>query len=336
MRVTCTHDCQDACSALVTVDAGGRAVDIRADASHPLTGRHLCVKVDRYLERVYSPDRLLSPLRRSGPKGEASFFPISWDEALDEIVSRWNDIIATSGAEAILGYSYLGSMGVLDGFGTTQALFNRLGATRLERSICGPQGFALAGLTGYPWSDPEDLPDATTVVVWGMDPVSTSIHGWELIRRARRNGARLVVVDPYRSRTAVYADMHVRPHVGTDGALALAIGHVIVRDGLVDAEFVGERTSDMDLYRASVADWTPERAEAETGVAADSIVELAHLMATARPVAFRIGVGMQRSSGAGSALRAIQCLTAITGQWRWPAGGITQAVSTRSIRSCEL
>jgi anaerobic selenocysteine-containing dehydrogenase len=327
VRVTCTHDCQDACSALVTVDAGGRAVDIRADASHPLTGRHLCVKVDRYLERVYSPDRLLSPLRRSGPKGEGGFVPIGWDEALDEIVSRWNDIVATSGAEAILGYSYLGSMGVLDGFGTTQALFNRLGATRLERSICGPQGFALAAITGYPWSDPEDLPDAKTVVVWGMDPVSTSIHGWELIRRARRNGAQMIVVDPYRSRTAAYADVHVRPHVGTDGALALAIGHVIVRDELEDAEFVADRTTDIESYRASVADWTPERAEVETGVAADLIVELAHLMATERPVAFRIGVGMQRSSGAGSALRAIQCLTAITGQWRWPAGGITQAVS---------
>jgi anaerobic selenocysteine-containing dehydrogenase len=331
VRVTCTHDCPDACSALVTVDSDGRAVDIRADASHPVTGRHLCVKVDRYLERVYSPDRLTTPLRRTGPKGDGEFTPISWDEAIDEIASRWTGIVAGEGAEAILGYSYLGSMGVLDAFGTMQALFNRLGATRLERSICGPQGFALAALTRYPWSDPENLADARTIVVWGMDPVATSIHTWELIRRARRNGARLVVVDPYRSRTAAYADIHVRPHVGTDGALALALGHVIVRDGLEDDEFVATRTSDVDAYRAAVAPWNPERAEEETGVAAETIVGLARVVATDRPTAFRIGVGMQRTAGAGSALRAIQCLTAVTGQWRWPAGGISQAVSLAQL-----
>jgi anaerobic selenocysteine-containing dehydrogenase len=331
VRVTCTHDCPDACSALVTVDSEGRAVDIKADASHPVTGRHLCVKVDRYLERVYSPDRLTTPLRRTGAKGDGEFAPIGWDEALDEIISRWRDIIRRDGAEAILGYSYLGSMGVLDAFGTMQALFNRLGATRLERSICGPQGFALAALTRYPWSDPEDLPDARTVVVWGMDPVATSIHTWELIRRARRNGARLVVVDPYRSRTAAYADVHVRPHVGTDGALALALGHVIVRDGLEDHDFVATRTTDVEAYRAAVEPWSPERAEEETGVAAGTIVELARLIAESRPVAFRIGVGMQRTAGAGSALRAIQCLPAVTGQWRWPAGGISQALSLAQL-----
>ena len=325
--VTCTHDCPDACRALVTVDDDGRAVAIGPDRSHPITGRHLCVKVDRYLERVYSPDRVLNPLRRTGPKGGDGFEPFGWDEAIDLIASRWEAIAAESGADAILGYSYLGSMGLLDGFGTTQALMNRLGATRLERSICGPQGFALAALTRYPWSDPEDLPDARTVVVWGMDPVSTSIHTWELIRRARRNGARLVVVDPHRSRTAAYADLHVRPHAGTDGALALALGHAIAHQDLADGGFLRERTSDVDQYLAAVEPWTPERAAAETGVDAAMIGELARVIATERPVAFRIGVGMQRAAGAGSALRAIQCLTALTGQWRWPAGGISQQVS---------
>ena len=332
VRVTCTHDCPDACSALVTVDPSGRAVDIRADSSHPVTGRHLCVKVDRYLERVYSEDRLLTPLRRSGAKGSGEFEPIGWDDALDEIVGRWQAISAADGSEAILPYSYLGSMGLLDAFGTMQALFSRLGATRLERSICGPQGFALAALTRYPWSDPENLPDATTVVVWGMDPVSTSIHTWELIRRARRgNGAKLVVVDPYRSRTAAYADVHLRPHAGTDGALALAVGHVILRDGLHDADFIATRTSDIDAYRAAVEPWTPERAAVETGVSADDITAFAHLYATSRPAAIRVGVGMQRSTGSGSALRAVQCLTALTGQWRWPSGGISQALSIRHV-----
>jgi anaerobic selenocysteine-containing dehydrogenase len=328
VRVTCTHDCPDACSALVTVDAGGRAVAIKADASHPITGRHLCVKVDRYLERVYSPDRLLSPMRRTGAKGTGEFEPIPWDEALDEIVSRWQSIIAADGPEAILGYSYLGSMGLLDAFGTMQAVFNRLGATKLERSICGPQWFALSGLTKWPWSDPENLPDAEAIVVWGMDPVSTSIHTWELIRQARKkHGAKLLVVDPYRSRTAVYADVHLRPHAGTDGALALAVGHVIIRDGLQDHDYVTAHTTDFDAYRDAVQPWTPERAAAETGLTAEEIVEFAHLYATQRPAAIRLGVGMQRSSGSGSALRAIQCLPALTGQWRWPAGGVAGAVS---------
>jgi anaerobic selenocysteine-containing dehydrogenase len=328
VRITCTHDCPDACSALVSVDDNGRAVAIGADRGHPITGRHLCVKVDRYLERVYSPDRVLTPLRRTGPKGSGEFAPIGWDEAIEEIVNRWQAISASEGPEAILPYSYLGSMGLLDGFGTMEALFNRLGATRLERSICGPQGFALAGLTGVPWSDPEMLPEAKTVVVWGMDPVSTSIHTWELIRQARKgNDATLVVVDPYRSRTAAYADLHLRPHPGTDGAVALAAGHVVLRDGLADAGFLDTSTTDADQYRQAVAEWSPERAEEVSGVAAEAIERFAELVATARPVAFRLGVGMQRAAGAGSAIRAIQCLAGVTGQFQFAAGGISQAVS---------
>ena len=328
VRTTCTHDCPDACSALVTVDADGRAVDIRADASHPVTGRHLCVKVDRYLERVYSPDRLLTPLRRVGAKGSGAFEPCTWDSALDEIADRWGELIDSSGPESIMGYSYLGSMGVLSGFGTMEAVFNRLGATQIERSICGPQWFALSGLTRWPWTDPENIPDASTVVVWGMDPVSTSIHTWELIRKARkRNDAQLVVVDPFRSRTSRYADLHLRPHPGTDGALALSMGHVVLAEGLQDDEYLADRTTGLDDYRDAVAAWTPQRAEAETGVPADDIVAAARLIATARPTAIRLGVGLQRSTGSGAALRAIQCLPALTGQWRWPAGGIAQSVS---------
>ena len=328
VRMTCTHDCPDACSALVTVDAGGRALEITADRSHPVTGRHLCVKVDRYLERVYSADRVLNPLRRIGPKGSGEFASVSWDEALDEIATRWQQLSGELGPTAILGYSYLGSMGLLDAFGTTQALFNRLGATRLERSICGPQWFALSGITGWPWSDPENLPDARMIVVWGMDPVSTSIHTWELIRRARKeNGAELVVVDPYRSRTTRYADLHLRPNPGTDGALALAVAHVIFGEGLEDRAYLAAHTTDVDAYRTAVEPWTPERAAAETGVPAHDIVEFARRYASARPAAIRLGVGMQRSTGSGSALRAIQCLPAVTGQWQWPSGGIAGAVS---------
>ena len=328
VRTTCTHDCPDACSALVTVDADGRATEITADRSHPITGRHLCVKVDRYLERVYSPDRVLTPLRRTGAKGTGEFTAITWDEALDEIATRWSQLSNELGPTSILGYSYLGSMGLLDAFGTTQALFNRLGATRLERSICGPQWFALSGITRWPWSDPENLPDAKMVVVWGMDPVSTSIHTWELIRRARKdNGAELVVVDPYKSRTTRYADLHLRPNPGTDGALALAVANVILSEGLEDGAYLGAHTTDVDAYKAAVASWSPERAAAETGILAVDIVDFARKYAGARPAAIRLGVGMQRSTGSGSALRAIQCLPALTGQWQWPSGGIAGAVS---------
>ncbi len=328
VRTTCTHDCPDACSALVTVDEAGRAVDIKADRSHPITGRHLCVKVDRYLDRVYSPDRVLTPLRRTGPKGSGEFKTISWAAALDEIVSRWQQVISESGPEAILPYSYLGSMGMLDAFGTCDALFNRLGATQLDRSICGPQWFALSGLTQWPWSDSENLPETKTVVVWGMDPVSTSIHTWNLIRKARKqNDAKLVVVDPYRSRTAAYADLHLRPHPGTDGALAMAVAHVIFRDELYDKGYVTAHTSDLEAYREAVEEWTPAAASVETGVGEADIEQFAELYATARPAAIRLGVGMQRATGSGSALRAIQCLPALTGQWKWAGGGIHQSVS---------
>ena len=327
VRITCTHDCPDACSALVTVNESGRATNITADSSHPITGRHLCVKVDRYLDRVYSPERLQTPLRRIGAKGSGEFKPISWDDALDEIADRWRSLIADLGPTSILPYSYLGSMGLLDAFGTTQALFNRMGATQLERSICGPQWFALSGITQWPWTDPENLPDARLIVVWGMDPVSTSLHTWELIRTARKRGAKLVVIDPYKSRTAAYADIHLRPHVGTDGALALAMGHVIVSEGLEDSAYVQSRTTDLDDYRAAVEPWTPERAATETGIAATQIEEFARLYASTKPAAIRLGVGMQRTSGAGSALRAVQCLPALTGQWQFASGGIAGAVS---------
>ncbi len=324
--VTCTHDCPDACRAVVTVE-DGQATGIRADPSHPVTGRHLCVKVDRYLERVYSPDRLTTPLRRVGSKGSGQFAPVSWDDAVDEIVERWQAIAAESGPSAILPYSYLGSMGLLSGFGTLEALMARLGASNLERSICGPQLFTLMGATGWGGSDPEHLPDAALVVVWGMDPVSTSIHTWELIRRARRNGAPLVVVDPYVSRTARYADLHLRPHPGTDAALALAVANVIFRDDLLDHAAVLAHTTGVDEYRAAVAEWTPERAASATGVPAEQIEAFARLYAGTSPSAIRIGVGMQRAAGSGSALRAIQCLPALTGQWQHPAGGYHISVS---------
>jgi anaerobic selenocysteine-containing dehydrogenase len=329
-RVTCTHDCPDACAMLITV-RDGRAVDVAPNPAHPVTGRHLCVKVDRYLERVYSPDRLLHPLRRTGAKGAGRFARISWDEAIDEITARWRSIIAADGAAAILPYSYLGSMGTLATFGTTHALFHRLGASRLERTICGGQETGLTGLVGPMRTDPEHLVDARLVLVWGMDPISTSVHTWSLIRRARDRGARLVVIDPYRSRTSMQADLHVRILPGTDGALALGLLHIILRDGLDDHDYIARHTTGLEALRESVAPWTPEATAGATGLAADDVVALAREYATTRPACIRYGVGMQRAAGAGMALRAIQCLPVVTGQWRHHAGGIADAGTLRAV-----
>ena len=330
VKLTCTHDCPDACAMLVTI-RDGRAVDVAPNRAHPVTGRHLCAKVDRYLERVYSPDRVLHPLRRTGAKGSATFERVSWDAAIDEIGRRWEAILAAEGPAAILPYSYLGSMGTLVAFGTMHAVFHQLGASRLERTVCGGQNTALTRITGATWTDPENLPGAALVVVWGMDPISTSNHTWDLIRRAREQGARLIVIDPYRSRTAARADQHVRPHPGTDAALALGMLHVILRDGLEDADFIARHTTGVEMLRDHVKPWNPGAVAEATGIAADDVVQLAREYATTRPAVIRHGVGMQRAAGAGMALRALHCLATVTGQWRHAAGGVADARSIRTV-----
>jgi anaerobic selenocysteine-containing dehydrogenase len=334
-KLTCTHDCPDACAVLVTV-RDGRAVEVGPNPAHPVTGRHLCVKVDRYLERVYSPDRVLHPLRRVGAKGEGRFEPIGWPDAIREIVSRWQAIIGADGPAAILPYSYLGNMGTLTAFGTMHALFHRLGASRLERTVCGGQNAFLRELVGVPWTDPEHMVDARLIVVWGMDPISTSVHTWDLIQRARRNGARLIVVDPYRSRTASRADRHLRLRPGTDGALALGVLHVILREGLEDRDYVARYTTGIDELRAHVAAWTPEATAQATGLSADEVMTFAREYATTRPACIRHGVGMQRAAGAGMALRAIHCLPALAGQWREVAGGVADGRTVRMVSINQL
>jgi anaerobic selenocysteine-containing dehydrogenase len=326
VRAACTHDCPDACALLVTV-RGDQAVDVSPNPAHPITGRHLCVKVNRYMERVYSADRVLTPLRRVGLKGAGMFEPTSWDEALDTIVARWREIMATQGPASILPYSYLGSMGTLSTGGTLSALFHRLGATRLERTVCGGPMFGLSGLVGRPGFEPEDMEHARLIVLWGIDPISKTVHTWDIIHRARQRGARVVVVDPYRSRTADRADEHLPIYPGTDGALALGAIHVIVRDHLEDADYIDRYTTGFDALRAHVSAWTPERVAAITGLPDERVVDFAHAWATTAPACVRFGIGMQRARGAGMALRAIQCLSTIAGQWRHVGGGIASAGS---------
>ncbi len=324
IRITCTHDCPDACSALVTV-TDETAVSIRADASHPITGRHLCAKVDRYLERVYDPKRLTTPLRRTGPKGTGDFEAISWESAIAEITDRWKSIITESGAEAVLPFSYLGNMGALSAFGPMTALFNTMGASQLERGICGGQALAINAALGAMQADPELLVDAELIICWGIDVVSTSVHTWDLIRAARKKGARLVVIDPYRSATAQRADDHLAITPGTDGALALGLAQILINEDLVDHDYVERFTSGFGVFEQATAEWTPNRTAAETGLTVDQITGLARSYADATPAAIRFGVGMQRAAGAGMAIRSIQCLPALAGHWRHRGGGIMNA-----------
>lgn len=330
VRITCTHDCPDACSAIVTV-TDGRAIDIRADERHPVTGRHLCSKVDRYLERVYAPSRLTTPLRRTGPKGSGDFEPITWDTALDEITDRWKQIIAASGAEAILPFSYLGNMGALSAFGPTMGLFNHLGASQLFRGICGGQALAINRAMGAVQADPELLVHSELILCWGIDIVFSSIHTWDLVRKARANGARLVVIDPYRSATAKRADDHLAIRPGTDGALALGLAHLLIAEDLIDQAYVDAHTNGFDRFAELVAHWTPEATAAETGLSVDQITDLARCYAAAAPATIRFGVGMQRAAGAGLAVRAIQCLPALAGHWRHVGGGIVNARTMTSL-----
>ncbi|HEY3110256.1 MAG TPA: molybdopterin oxidoreductase family protein [Chloroflexota bacterium] len=324
----CPHDCPDTCRLKLEV-RGDRAVSIRGDEQHPFTQGFLCVKVNNYLERVYSPDRVLHPLRRVGPKGEGRFERVGWDEALDEIAARFQAIVARDGAEAILPYSYAGTMGML-GYGSMdRRFFHRLGASLLDRTIC-----AVAGTVGYRYTiggqvgtDPEQFADARLILLWGTNTVSTNVHMVPFIRAARAKGARVVLIDPHRTRTAQLADEVLLIRPGTDAALALAMMHVICRDGLIDADYVGRHTLGFEPLRSRVADHPPEWAAAETGLPAEAIERLARAYATTQPAAIRINYGLQRHANGGMAVRTIACLPALVGAWRHPAGGILLSTS---------
>lgn len=309
----------------MTVDVeGGRAVAIAGDKDHPFTQGFLCAKVNQYLDRVYSPDRILHPLKRVGRKGEGRFERISWDEALDTIAARFREVIARDGAQAILPYSYAGNMGLLSYGSMDRRFFQSLGASLLDRTIC-----ASAGAAGYKATvgksigfDAEAVVHARFIVAWGANIVSSNVHLWPFIEEARRRGARFVVVDPYRSRTAEKADQHLALLPGTDGALALAMMHVIFRDGLEDGDYLERYTVGAAELRARVAEWTPQRSAAITGLSAAEIEAFARVYATTQPSALRINYGLNRHGGAGMAVRTIACLPAVTGAWRHPGGGI--------------
>ena len=307
----------------------GRAVTLGGDPDHAFTQGFLCAKVNHYLERVYSPDRVLFPMKRVGPKGEGKFRRITWDEALDTIASRFRAVIDVHGPQAILPYSYAGNMGLLSYGSMDRRFFGALGATLLERTICSSAGGAgLAATVGRSIGfDPEAIVHARLIVAWGANIVSSNVHLWPFIEEARLRGAKLVVVDPYRSRTAERADQHIALLPGTDAALALGVMHVVFRDGLEDADYIARYTEGIDAVRAEAAQWTPESTAQVTGLDAGVIEGFAREYATVRPSAIRLNYGLNRHAGGGTAVRVIATLPALVGAWRDVGGGVLLSTS---------
>jgi anaerobic selenocysteine-containing dehydrogenase len=338
VHAVCSHDCPDSCAVLVTIDETGRATRLRGDPSHPVTRGFLCGKVAKYLDRVYSPDRLLYPMRRraGAPKGllpqgrEAeSFERISWDEALDTIARRLEAIAREHGPESILPYSYAGTIGVL-GYGSMdRRFFHRLGASQLDRTICSTTGGqALVSVYGSKLgTDTEAFRHARLIIAWAANIHGNNIHLWPFVEEARRNGARLIVIDPYATRTARAADWHIPINPGTDSALALGLMHILVRDDLYDHDYVSRWTSGFDQLRNRIVEYPPDRVSALTGIPVADIERLAHEYAATSPAVIRVNYGVQRSDNGGAAVRAIAMLPALTGAWKHQGGGLQLSTS---------
>jgi molybdopterin guanine dinucleotide-containing S/N-oxide reductase-like protein len=332
VHAACPHDCPDACGVLITVE-GDRATKIEGDASHPITRGFLCAKVAKYLDRVYAPDRLLYPMRRVVPKGasglENAFTRISWDEALDEIAQRFREISAQFGSEAILPYSYGGSLGALNGGSMDRRFFYRLGASQLDRTICSSAGEAgLISVQGIKMgTEPEQFRHSRYIIAWASNIHGNNVHLWPFIEEARRAGAKLVVIDPYRTRTARCADWHLPINLGTDAALALGMMHVIIGEGLYDADYVARYTAGFEPLRARAQEYPPERVARWTGISAEDIRRLAREYATTRPAVIRVNYGLQRTEHGGMAMRAVTMLPCLVGSWKDIGGGLQLSTS---------
>ena len=343
VHAACPHDCPDACGVLITIE-DGHATRIQGDPEHPVTRGFLCAKVAKYLDRVYSPGRVLYPMRRVGPKGAASlregragapiapptaFERISWDEALDEIAHRLRWIVDEYGSESILPYSYGGTLGALNGASMDRRFFHRLGASQLERSICSTAGEeGLKSVIGVKLgTEPEQFAHSRYIIAWGSNIHGNNVHLWPFIEEARRQGAKLVVIDPYRTRTAKLADWYLPINPGTDAALALGLMHVIINENLFDADYVSRYTVGFEELKARAQQYPPEKVAHWTGVSADDIRKLAREYATQHPSVIRVNYGIQRSEGGGMAMRAVTMLPCLTGSWKELGGGLQLSLS---------
>ncbi|TFW26248.1 molybdopterin oxidoreductase family protein [Massilia arenosa] len=331
VRATCPHDCPDTCALLVTVE-NGVATEVKGDPDHPTTAGVLCTKVSRYTERTYHQDRLLYPLRRVGKKGEGKFERISWDEALDTIADRLKSIVRRA-PQAILPYSYAGTMGLVQGESMALRFFHTLGASLLDRTIC-----ATAGGTAYKYTiggsigtDLEQFQNSKLIVIWGGNPIASNLHFWMRAQEAKRRGARLIAIDPYRSLTAEKCHQHIALLPGTDAALALGLMHVLIAEDLLDHAYIAQYTVGFDQLKERAAEFPPARVAEICGITVDEVINLAReygsMARAGEPVAIRMNYGLQRVRGGGMSVRSIACLPALVGAWRHPAGGVQLSTS---------
>ena len=325
VRGACPQDCPDTCAFLYHVE-DGKLVEVTGDPDHPMTRGGLCVKLKNFAEHHYNPDRILHPMKRVGPKGSGQYERISWDEALETIRSEWTKIIEQYGSKAIMPHAYLGHQGTLNGLTSGDAFFNRLGSTIAEKTYCESGSSTAWIMTVGPTGglDVESLAYSKYIIVWGMNMLNTNLHAWPFILEAREKGAKVVVIDPVRTRTAKQADWHIPIKPGTDGALALGMMNVIIGEKIYDEDYVAKYTLGFDELAARAAEFPPEKVAEITGIPAEDIRTLAREYATTQPSAIRQGVAVERSPGGGDAIRAITMLPALTGAWRHVGGGTVE------------
>ncbi|PZO12012.1 MAG: molybdopterin oxidoreductase [Burkholderiales bacterium] len=322
IRGACPHDCPDTCSFVTTVE-NGIAVRVQGNAEHRHTDGALCTKVSRYTERTYHPERLLHPLKRTGPKGSGQFERVSWDEALDAIAARLS-AIAERDPQAVLPYSYAGTMGQVQGEGMAARFFHKLGASFLDRTICSSAGgeALVQTLGGKVGMKVEHFAHSKLIVIWGSNSIGSNLHFWRLAQQAKRDGARLVCIDPRRTETAEKCHEHIALRPGTDAALALSLMHQLITHDWLDHDYIAQHTLGWEGLRERALQWPPERAAEICGIPVQQITDLARAYGTTKPAAIRLNYGMQRVRGGGNAVRAVACLPALVGAWREPAGGL--------------
>jgi len=327
VHAACPHDCPDTCALRVTV-RGEQIISIHGEPDHPPTQGVLCTKVARYAQRTQHPDRLLTPLKRIGPKGAGQFAPVSWEEALADIAQRLT-AIAQRNPEAIAPYSYAGTMGLVQGEGMAARFFNRLGASQLHRSICAEAGGeALLQTYGAKWgTHVEQFAHSRLILIWGSNPITSNLHFWAHAQAAKRAGAKLIAIDPRRSETAEKCHQHIALRPGTDGALALGLMHELITHQWLDQAYIDAYVEGWPELRERALQWPPERVAQECGITAQEVRQLALDYAHTAPAAIRLNYGMQRVHGGGNAVRLIALLPCLVGAWRHAAGGLLLSAS---------
>ncbi len=327
VQAACPHDCPDSCALRVTVK-DGIALKVEGDPDHPPTSGVLCTKVSRYTERTYHKDRLLQPLKRVGPKGSGQFEPVSWSQALADIAAKLG-AVAEKNPLSILPYSYAGTMGFVQGEGMASRFFNRLGASHLDYTICAAAGsagmkYTLGGSVGM---DVEQFQNAKLIILWGTNPITSSIHLWARVQEAKRHGAKIIAIDPFASDSAQKCHEHIAIMPGTDAALALGMMHVLIKENLIDKDYIERHTLGFEALKLRAMSYTPEHVSTICNIPQTQIIQLALDYGSTRDSAIRLNYGMQRGSGGGNAVRAILSLPALTGAWRQPSGGALMSAS---------